>query len=829
MDGYPIQTNFSSGEISPLIYGRVDIARYANGAARLRNIIVKPQGPALRRSGTRFASEVVDSTKLTILKEFVFSTVQGYALEFGEEYIRIFKDGGILVDNSDDAIIVSTPYAEEHLRELDFTQSADVLYIAHPSYPTAKVKRLSPMIWEYEVIDWEDGPYLPVDTRVYTMAVQSFTDFATIRSTASDFIVGDVNKYVEVIYKNKLVLALVTAFISDTEVTGTIQENSIDYADLDPKAAVYFAAADGSTNFNIPHLLAATKIWGTDSENCFIKVEGVWYKTKKHISFSKLISGDVFDGMELEAVNPTVLTPTGIVTYHNRVITGNVKCSHDVFSNMDVGRHLRLDLGSQQVWCKISAIVSGKEVTVIWGRKVPNDLKHPGQLASSGKTNVWRFGAWYSGNYASCLTFHGERLVLANTIAQPQTFWMSSAGDYENMAPTDIDSKVLDDSAINFTLASAKVNSILWLKSGPVLIAGTNGAEWQIRATNLNEAITPTNINVNSQTEFGSELTINAERVGIATLFIQKGGKKLREMQYDFNVDAFQSKDVSIVSEHLLRERGGAIEMAFTTHPTSTIWIVTSVGDLVCITYEKDQEVVAWTAQTIAGSFMDGQSVVESICVVPTPTDDVVYLVVRRTINGVNRRYVEYLEKEFFPSDRADKTQMFFIDSGLSYNGTDTATVSGLDHLEGETVAVVADESYIGNAVVTSGSITLPNDEMGQRIQVGLPYRSLIETLSLEAGSNNGTAQGKTKRVHKVIFRVLHSLGFKHGSSEDGLTQHSFRTTTGEMDVSPPLYTGDISVDFDQEYKQDARVVITQDQPYPLIVTAIMPQLTTYK
>jgi hypothetical protein len=145
-DGYPIQTNFTSGEVSPLIRGRVDVNKYFNGAEIIENFLVRPQGGLCRRSGTRFVNEVQNSDRFTRIYKFEFSALQAYVIEFGHLYIRIHKDGGT-VEVTGVPVEVVSPYNENQLRGLYFTQSADVLYICHPDHPTQKLVRLSHTSW----------------------------------------------------------------------------------------------------------------------------------------------------------------------------------------------------------------------------------------------------------------------------------------------------------------------------------------------------------------------------------------------------------------------------------------------------------------------------------------------------------------------------------------------------------------------------------------------------------------------------------------------------------------------------------------------------------
>jgi len=201
-------------------------------------------------------------------------------------------------------------------------------------------------------------------------------------------------------------------------------------------------------------------------------------------------------------------------------------------------------------------------------------------------------------------------------------------------------------------------------------------------------------------------------------------------------------------------------------------------------------------------------------------------MIVKRTINGVTKRYVEYLSPSFDPLASTDKDDMRYMDSLLSYDGVAVSTLTGLDHLEGETVSIVGDQTILPDAVVSGGSITLANPI--SKAHVGLAYTSLLKTMPPEGGGNAGTAQGKIKRISHVTFRLLNSIGFSYGVDSSDLTLHSMRSSDDDMDVSPDLFTGDIRIELDQDYERDGSYFVAQDQAYPLTIIALMPELVAH-
>lgn len=858
-DGYPIQTNFTAGEVSTLLLGRVDVQKYFNGVQKLENFIVKPQGGITRRSGTRYLATTKDSTKKSILLDFRFSNSDAFILEFGNLYIRFFKNGAVIGVPYE----VVTTYTETELRGLYFAQSADVLFISHPNHQTQILSRLSDTSWTLAALTIKDGPYLDIDDRDYSMTLSGITNRATLTSTANDFVVGDVNKYVEYNYKTQKVIAKVIAYVSATQITIEPYENIVDVSKLDRRTVLSFAASGGGWNARIQSTL---DVWTPDAEGCFIRVGTSWYLTTTHLAKHEKISPSpgsdyLVDVIECGTALTMVATSpsTGTLSFTSHVISATLTSSENVFVAGDVGRQFRLDFLAQQVWGTITAYTSAKAVTVSLGRMMPSSNKTGETYLNNATTLTWRLGAWYAGNWPAVVCFHEERLTFAASLFQPQTLWFSKSGDFDNMAPSEPDSKVLDSSAITITLASGQVDSIQWMISSGVLLIGTLGGEWQTKASTINEPLTPTNIAVTRQTSYGSAKNIKPWKIGTSVFFVQGNGNIVRELVYDYQFDSYVGRDLTIASEHIAREWSGIVQTAYQKSPNSIFWAATSVGALLGLTFEKDQEVVAWHRHIIGGFLSNGfvstgdaefneKPVVESVAVVPSADgfSETVYLIVKRYIPGLVDfyRYVEYIEKEYDPVKvkndlriasgdpfydvplQAIKAEAYYVDCGLTYRGAAVNTVTGLGHLVGEYVEVVANGSYRGRYLVSVASVTFTGPS-ATIVHVGLFNRAWLKNLPIESGSASGTAQGKIKRVHKVILRLLNTIGLSVGRSSDELKLKSFRPITARMSESPDLFTGDKPIDINQDYGFDSVFVVQQDQPYPVTILAMMPQMQT--
>jgi len=221
---------------------------------------------------------------------------------------------------------------------------------------------------------------------------------------------------------------------------------------------------------------------------------------------------------------------------------------------------------------------------------------------------------------------------------------------------------------------------------------------------------------------------------------------------------------------------------------------------------------------------------VESVASIPTDSDeDQLYLIVKRTIDGTTRRYVEFLQPFDYGSDQADA---FYVDSGLTYDGTSTTAITGLEHLENESVTILADgathpvKSVASGPVMTGGSLTL--DRAATKAQIGLPYNSTLQTMRIEGrGSDEGTSQSRTKRINEVTLRLYKSVGVTVGSKLTNMERIPFRSSAASMDAAVPAFTGDKKIEFRGDFETDGYIYVQQTQPLPLTILSIYPRVMT--
>jgi len=445
-----------------------------------------------------------------------------------------------------------------------------------------------------------------------------------------------------------------------------------------------------------------------------------------------------------------------------------------------------------------------------------------GPFVATAATKRWRLGEFSDARgWPATATFHAGRTWWGGTSTKPQTLWSSATGDFENMTQSEPDGAVLDTSAITLALDDDQANIIRWLSSfSKGLGVGTSSGEWTVGPANANGALSPNNNRALRQTDRGSDSNAAAIRASGVILFLEEGGRKLRQMEYDVMTDTFSTIDLTQLSDHITAT--GLVELGYQRKPNGIVWGVRKDGHLATLTFDREQKVRAWTRQTLGG----GTVQVESVAVVPAPdgTTDDVMLAVARTFGGTTRRTIEYVRAPF-RADLEGETAAYFVDGGLSYSGTAANVFSGLDHLEGQTVQIVADGSRRYDAVVTGGTVTA-NGGAATVAHIGLMSHAVFVSLPPEAGAAAGTAQNQFKRISEISILFLESAGGSYGRIGH-MEPIIERTLDMPMDQAVPLLTGFKRVPFPAGWDRAGTVVIETSDPLPLTVLALVSDVDT--
>jgi hypothetical protein len=795
------QASFVSGELAPSLHARVDLQRYIAGLKTCRNWIVLASGGVTNRAGTRFLYETPSSAAARLIP-FVFSAApsQSYVLEFTAGKIRFYQrdattgEYGIVL-RAGAPYEVATAYTAADLPNLRYAQSADVLTLVDGVHQPAELKRFAHTTWT--LTNYVVGEGRPATPQNATIAVAQMAEDALQDATHT----------------------------------------------LEDWGWVVTAVARGQES--LPSLPA-------------LNVRTCLYPDRP----AKKITWDAVAGADGYSIYRKIGFHIGSVGY---------------------------------------GFVGYSKTNEFWDKGVAPDYSVAPPFAENPFSGA--------GLYPSLVTYFQNRIVFAAATNEPQTIRASKTGNYKNF---DRSIPTQDDDALEFTIASQQVDTLRALVSGRRLLALGLASAYAIGPED-GSALTPTTVSANPHEQHGSA-ALPVLTIGNVALYVTSMGGAVRELFFDYSTDGYASNDLSILASHLF-EGYSIVDWAYSAEPFRALWAVRSDGTLLCLTYQREQEVWAWSRHDTDGAF-------ESVCVIPEGNEHGVYVVVRRTIGGSTKRYVERL----MPRARlTDARSGVFVDSSASYDGRNTTaglylkltggttwaagdtpfaqasgvggvspniftpqdvgnvlvftgvnaageiappvrgeiiayvdatrvqvrvsrdvpeslrdvttpywekarrTFSGLAHLEGKTVAILADGGVVsGGAVVAGGQITL--QDAAAVVHAGLPYTSELINLPLAA---EGLSRSAEKIVSEVTLEVDRTRGLYVGQAggDRDSREVSYQATQARQRVVAdsygvlPLVTGRIKVKPQTAWSQDGQIRVEQRDPLPATVLSLIPKV----
>jgi len=422
-------------------------------------------------------------------------------------------------------------------------------------------------------------------------------------------------------------------------------------------------------------------------------------------------------------------------------------------------------------------------------------------LSVTPVTSAGLFGA--ANDYPSHVTMFQQRLVFAGSNNQPETIWMSRTGDFENFTKSRI---LRDDDRIELDITGSQLNRVRDMTQMRELLVFTSSGEFTVTGP---EGVMLATNPIQTQQGYSGAAGVRSLIVEDTILFVDRTGWSVRDLRYAFEADGYTGNDLTIFASHYFDQRT-IRDWAFQKNPHSIIWTALDNGKLLAFTYKREHQVWAWTEMEIDGE-------VESLCAIPEGTEDSLYMIVKRTINGTTKRYVERLHtREFATADDA-----FFVDCGITYDGASTTTITGLDHLEGETVVALADGAVVEGLTVSSGQVTLP--EAASKVHVGLPYSAEIETLPPPVQLEDvGAARGRPMKASAVYIQLEDTRGVKMGPT--GREMANLIYSTDDLATVSELFTGMQRLQLHPEWNRDGTIVVQQDNPLPVTVLGISPE-----
>ena len=829
----PIQTNFTAGELSPRLEGRVDFAKYYNGAKTLENFNVLPHGGIKRRVGTHFVAEAENSAEASRLIPFEFNTEQAYIIEMGNLYFRFFKDNGSIgeatktitgitranpavvtisthgYENGDEVDIaavvgmtevngkrfivankttntfelsginssaftayssggtaarvyeVVTPYVEADLNEIQFAQSADTMFITHPSYAPRKLTRTAHNNWTLTEITFIDGPYLDQNTTATTLSCNA-TSGSSRTLTASTAIFNA--NHVGAIFSFLDGYVTCTAFVDTTHLTVTVTDDITGTG-----TTTEWSEGAWSTHQGFPACVTffEERLMFAGSTN---NPQTLWGSVSG--DFENFKAGTGASDAFIFTIASNKVNVIRWLAPASRLCIGTAGGEFTVTSTSDA------PLSPTNVSIKRQTTFGSTTIMPIQIRNVVLFVQRAGR-----KLREFFFRFEQDAFVAPDIT------ILSEHVSDPSII----ALDYKQENDSQLWAVRSDGQLLAMTYERDQ-DVVAWSRH----IVGGNFGECTITVTDFaNIAVGTTLILTKAD---GTTVTFTSESVGSSSPTSSTGFRP------NTNNNTTADNIFTTINAH------ADFTVANPAANVVTVYETLKSGNGKLTIESSDTTRLATTDEGIA--------VVESVASIPISDRDQTWVIVKRTINGTTKRYVEYLDEKQWATATNVQWPEMNTDSGLTYSGTAISVISNLEHLEGQTVKIIADGALHPNKRVSGGAITL--DRAATEIEIGLAYTSTLQTLRPDSQQQQATLQGKSKRWNEVIARFHQTLG---GKINDDIIY--YRTSADKMGKAPSLFTGDKRV-CNLGYDKDGHITVEQTEPLPIQVLSITGTLGAY-
>ncbi len=884
------QVSFAGGEISTDMYGRQDDTKYQNGLKRCLNCVALPQGPVRNRPGFACVAETKYPNRKVRIIPFTFNAEQTCIIELGHKYARFYTDGGaIMKDDGSAEYEITTPWSEDDLFTLHYTQAGDIITVVSSQCAPQEIRRYGWTDWRIVPVSFEAA--LPTPTGVKAEKASSTKDDPNANNYTFQYKVSCLNadksreseasSAVSVVanlystgttvkiscgavsgasfyrfYKN---VGGLYGYIGDSETPEIIDDNIAAKTDITPRRFdKIFNTAKGIQSVTVSNGGA-----GYGSRKIVSDIRRKGYVRMKETYRGEVQSDRVFNDVSLpldvrwdfpnncEAVQAIQGGGTGA---SGRLELETVGSGEDAYKRLKSVRLVSTGSGYSQdarfyykgeyvinsgVYrryvrelevsfpCETIDMVprvyvtdstgSGAELQaeVENGKIVAIRVIKPGQnytapvvhidgSQSGGGGAVATANVGTAGSYPSAVAYFEQRKIFGGLASDPQRVVMTRSGTESDLTyslPTK------DDDRVSFQIASREYNVIEHIVPLSHLIVLTSGSEMRISPMN-SDAITPSSVSARPQSYNGAS-SVQPVLVNNSCVYAAARGGHVLDFSYRYDAGGYISNDLSIRSTHLFDFKT-IVDLAQSKSPYPVVWAVSSDGSLLGCTYIPDQNLESWHQHTTAGSF-------ESVACASEGTEDHVYVVVKRSINGVTKRFIERMESfNFGMLERA-----FFVDCGGTYEGEPTTTVS-IPWLDGETVSILADGAVMPQQKVTGGRITLPVP--ARIVHVGLPYNADVQTLPVTLDQPGG-GNGIKKNVYRASLKVYRSSGLSVGPSFTQLVEHKQRTLE-DPGSAPALFSGDVMLHMTPSWSSSGEFCIRQSDPLPIHLLSLVASLS---
>ncbi len=776
-----IRTSFGGGEISRELFGRLDIPKVQSGLDTCRNFIVMPHGAVSNRPGTQFVAEIKNSANQARLISFSFSESQTFAIEMGETYFRFYHDGGILKAQSPDGGWPDYSDANTYAIDDIVVSSGHVyqcLVTINPAHAVVASE------WKHIGVCYMAPAY----------------------SSANSYVAGDV-----VSHGGKNYVFKITLDSPQPEITS--------WPWTDVTLGVVTEKVDDVAYYEINHYYSQSEL----ADVHYVQSgDVITLVHPNHFPAELRRKGNLdweFKAISFASSMPAPGTPTVVATYPTTGIPQDFQ--YKVTALNSLGFEESLGSGASTAVVNDLSKAETNYNTITWSA-----------VAGAVRYNVYKLsGGTYgyigqveattfkddnitadltrtipipdlvfnsTGNYPSAVCYYEQRRFFAGSLNQPQNIWGTQSSSDNNMSYS-IPSQASD--ALRFKIAAQRANAIKHLIPALDLLVLTASTEWRVYSAS-NDALTPTSLTIKSQAQNGAN-NIQPVVVNNYVLYAAAQGGHIREMAYQWQSNGYTSADLCYLAPHLFAGKT-LVDMAFSRAPTPCLWIITDDGALLGLTYVKEEDVIAWHKHdTTNGVF-------ESLCTVTENGADVLYVIVKRTINGETKRYVELLHSRIF-TDAADA---FFVDCGLTYSGPAATVIKGLEHLEGQTVSVLGNGAVMAQHVVDEGKITLTSSVT--KAQIGLPITADLITTPMMIQGESALGQSRVKNINKAWVRTYKTGKFTVGPDAARLTPLGANALVSE----------ELPIFVQPNYNQEGKIMIRQADPLPITVVNITTEVS---
>lgn len=858
---HSIQSDFTGGEVSPHLYGRVDAAGYHSWLKTACNFFVHPQGGASNRPGTAYVNTAKYGQKKCRLIPFVISEEEAYVLEAGHGYLRVHTRAGTLLKDGE-VYELTSPYKENDLDDVKYVQYDQTLFMVHPSYPPQKLTRTSDGYFSLAEALIKDGPFMLANTdtsKKMSLTSKDETVLSTgVKASLAFLPISYPNYFVHVYWQGVRFyepagygfdVADVAAFFNQRFASSgckaynqggvlrieSPQDSGGDYNGAElvveyrssittPPKLVVTQTMSGGANAGEVISSEETKLYLESNFDAFRPGHAGALFALRHRVQSPSESGTLgYEGISkvIKTGGDWRLRTTG--TWYGQIAlessADNIsweKVKH--FSKAQNEENLNvvgnLELSAKMRYLRVRCLgISGEMGYVLQADSFHQEgivralnyvnarrllVKIERPLGDEEWTDDWSEGSFSAdAGYPGCVFFYQDRLGFASTRREPQTIWFSKTGEYEDFGYL----RTLEDSdAVSLNLSSKKLNAIHSVAVGSKLLVFTAGSEWSVGCSG---ALTPYNMEIAQEGERGAS-RVQPIVVGSRTLYVQSRGSVLRDFFYQYSSSSYTGRDLTLRAKHLFFNRE-IREISYQQEPDNLIWCVLSDGGLLGLTYLAEEDLLAWTRHESQGEFL-------SVCTIPSRGYDETWFLVRRG----DACFVERLLPRLTSKETEDQV---FLDCSVSKKSTQAFNIlDGLDHLEGKKVSVLADGEPLENLTVSNGAVTLPKTV--HTAHAGLPYEAVLQTLPAELTLADGTLQDRRRRLVEITLKVLDSRGGRVGAGEskqDGLIP----AQSAQYDAPGPLETRDFKKVFSSSHTVSPSVTFRQDAPLPVTVLAI--------